>query len=185
MTNRALLALVLCSLLFGVRTVSARQGDARLEPLFEQLAGADSVQQAETMVREIWGIWYESGDADINDLMARGMVAMNAGRFDVARRFFDEVIEADPDFAEGWNKRATVHWLMDNLEESMDDIQRTLALEPRHFGAASGMGLIFMQRGDKDGALRAFQQVLKINPSDTGAIRRVEKLQRLVDEEAV
>ena len=122
---------------------------------------------------------------ELDEFMAKGMVAMNAGRFDIALRYFDAVIKTDPEYAEGWNKRATVHWLMDNLEESMGDIRRTLALEPRHFGAVSGMGLIFMQQGDHDGALRAFEQVLKINPKDAGAKRRVEELRRLVDEEAV
>ena len=67
----------------------------------------------------------------------------------------------------------------------MDDIKRTLALEPRHFGAVSGMGLIFMERGDKDGALRAFEQVLRINPHDPGARSRVDELRSELGKEAV
>ena len=185
MMTRTFVTLALCLALQSVGTAVARQGDERLASLFDQLEGAASLQQAEPMVRAIWGIWYESGDEELDELMAKGMVAMNAGRFDISLRYFDAVIKTDPEYAEGWNKRATVHWLMDNLEESMGDIRRTLALEPRHFGAVSGMGLIFMQQGDHDGALRAFEQVLKINPKDAGAKRRVEELRQLVDQEAV
>ena len=178
------IVLLLCGVIFYAHS-QARQDDERLTSLFSQLAVAASPARAEAMVREIWGIWYESGDDALDKLMVQGIVAMNAGRYDIALRYFDELIEADPQFAEGWNKRATVYWLMDELEASMDAIQRTLSLEPRHFGAVSGMGLIFMQRGDTDGALRAFEQVLKINPADVGARRRVQELRQRLDEEAV
>ena len=77
---------------------------------------------------------------------------------------FTSVIRVDPTFAEGWNKRATVRWLMGNVSDSMEDIRRMLILEPRHFGTISGMGLIFMECGDKAEALSAFEAVLKISP---------------------
>ena len=83
-----------------------------------------------------------------------------------------------PDYAEGWNKRATVHYLKGDYSASVIDIERTLALEPRHFGAISGMGLIFMARGDEAGALKAFKEVLKIHPHARGAQFHVEELRK-------
>jgi tetratricopeptide (TPR) repeat protein len=91
---------------------------------------------------------------------------------------FDRVVTTLPDFAEGWNKRATVHYLNEDYTASVIDIERTLVLEPRHFGAISGMGLIFMARGDEAGALRAFEEVLKIHPHARGAKARVEELRK-------
>lgn len=172
-------------LLLLTSVVGARQGDERLEPLFDTLLSAASFEQAHSAARQIWGIWHESGDEEVDKFLLRGIMAMNSGRYDIALAFFDKVIDRDPEFAEGWNKRATVHWLMSNHDESMADIQRTLALEPRHFGAVSGMGLIFMERGDADGALRAFEQVLRIHPQDPGALQRVEELRQRVGQDSV
>ena len=108
--------------------------------------------------------------------MAEGVDAMNRRQFDVALTAFDRIVQLAPEFAAGWNKRATVYYLRDELEESVEDIRRTLALEPRHFGAISGMGLIFLERGDEGAALRAFESVLEINPHARGAQLRVEFL---------
>jgi Flp pilus assembly protein TadD len=94
---------------------------------------------------------------------------MAEGEFKLAADWFGKVIQLAPDFAEGWNKRATAHYLADDLDASVRDIQKTLALEPRHFGALSGLGLIFMQRGDLAGALAAFEQVLVVHPNSAQA----------------
>ena len=101
---------------------------------------------------------------------------MNARRFRDAVERFSELIDAEPSFAEAWNKRATVYYLMDRYEDSVRDIERTLALEPRHFGAISGMGLIFLERADEVGALDAFEKVLEIHPYARGARFYVEQL---------
>ena len=155
---------------------AARQGDARLPALFDTLLNAATAEEANKAERYIWDIWTDSGRADVNRLMAHGMQAMSYRLFDVALESFDAVIALDPKFAEGWNKRATVYWLIDELAKSMDDIQHTLALEPRHFGAIAGMGLIFLERGDASGALQAFEAVLRINPQSLSAQVRVRQL---------
>ncbi|MEM9206597.1 MAG: tetratricopeptide repeat protein, partial [Pseudomonadota bacterium] len=85
-------------------------------------------------------------------------------------------IELDPDYAEGWNRRATVHFLMENFGESLGDIQRTIALEPRHFGAISGMAMIFRRIGDDEAALEAYRRVLSIHPFMGDAEKAVEDL---------
>ena len=101
--------------------------------------------------------------------MRYGVSEINRGRYDRAVEIFTQAIERAPEFAEGWNKRATAHYLNQNYSASVLDIEKTLRLEPRHFGAISGMGLIFLKRKDWAGALSAFEQVLEINPHAQGA----------------
>ena len=163
----------------------ARQDDERLPALFDSLLTAAGAEEASEVENNIWGIWTDSGREDVNRLMARGIQAMRDRQFDVALESFDEVVQLDPKFAEGWNKRATVYWLIDDLAASMEDIHRTLVLEPRHFGAIGGMGLIFLARGDPTGALQAFEEVLKINPRSRAAQIRVQRLRSLLEGDSV
>ena len=90
--------------------------------------------------------------------------AMKAKKFDIALDFLDQVVILEPDFAEGWNRRATVHFMMNDHAKSMSDIERTLRLEPRHFGALSGMAGILKASGHKKAALSAYRRVLDIYP---------------------
>ena len=160
------------------------QDDARLPALFEKLADAADSTTAQAIEADIWSIWLESGDPRVDRLMAEGIEAMNEGRHEAALERFDRIVVLAPGFAEGWNKRATVYWLLGRPEDSVADIRRTLALEPRHFGALSGMGLIFLERGDIEGALRAFEAVLAISPESPGTREKVEVLrERLRDRE--
>jgi tetratricopeptide (TPR) repeat protein len=117
--------------------------------------------------------------------MARGIQAMARRRMASARLLFDQVVEMAPGYAEGWNKRATVYYLEDNLPASMLDIERTLTLEPRHFGALSGMGLIFSEVEDVEGALEAFEAVLEIHPHSPTARASAEELRRKIRDEAL
>lgn len=176
MNNLALRLYILLWSSVACVAVNAAQDDGRLDDLFATLLTTDDPQQAQRAESQIWLIWTDSGQEDINALMTKGIDAMNRRQFDTALDAFDEIVQLAPGFAEGWNKRATVYFLRDELDESVEDIRRTLALEPRHFGAISGMGLIFLQRGDEAAALRAFESVLQINPHARGARLRVEYL---------
>jgi tetratricopeptide (TPR) repeat protein len=112
--------------------------------------------------------------------MNSGMAATNAGEFDRARRIFDTIVMLAPDFAEAWNKRATMWFMAGDYPASVADIERTLKLEPRHFGALSGLGMI-MERVDNPGqALRAWQRALAVHPHIHGARERIEELGRKV-----
>ena len=160
----------------GTPGVAADQRGQSLPELFAALAGAPDRAQAVRIEGAIWEIWLDGGDPALNELMGQGVAAMSARRFRDAAERFTELILAAPEFAEAWNKRATVYYLMDRYGDSMRDIERTLALEPRHFGAISGMGLIFLERGDEEGALGAFEKVLEIHPHARGARFHVERL---------
>lgn len=168
--------MVVCTAATAAGGAMADQNDPRLDDLFGRLKKAETVQQAVGIEQQIWSIWVHRGDVRIDSHMALGIKAMEIGELAVALREFSKVTILDPEFAEGWNKRATVHYLMGNFEESVGDIQRTLALEPRHYGAISGMGLIFDVTENPAGALKAWQQVLKITPFNTSVQQRIEAL---------
>ena len=169
-------AVLAVSLAVGAMDCAADQRDPRLGELFDALAEAPDSVTAVPIEGAIWQIWLDGGDSTLNELMVQGIEAMNARRFRDAVGRFTALIHRAPAFAEAWNKRATVYYLMDRLEDSVRDIERTLALEPRHFGAISGMGLIFLQRGDEAGAFGAFEKVLEIHPHARGARFYVERL---------
>ena len=165
--------------------VFADQNDPRLDALFERIKQTERFDVAQDAEREIWDIWLDAGDPGLNHLMYVGVAAMESDQLDLAIGLFTEIIEKSPLFAEGWNKRATAFYLKGDLAASVLDIERTLALEPRHFGAVSGLGLIFLSSGDKIGALKAFRRVLEIHPHAAGARAQVRMLEKALEEEGV
>ena len=173
---RVLASLLLVVSLAGPTPSSADQRDPRLGELFAALAEVSDLGEALAVEAAIWHIWLKAEDSTLDEIMTRGVRAMSANRLNDAVERFTELIRAAPDFAEAWNKRATVYYLMNRYEDSVRDIERTLALEPRHFGAISGMGLIFLELGDEVGALDAFEKVLEIHPHARGARFHVERL---------
>ncbi len=156
--------------------VWADQNDPKLDALFEQLRTTTDKETGSRIESKIWGIWVHRGKSDIDSHMALGIKAMRTGALKLSLRQFNKVVSLDPEFAEGWNKRATVHYMMGRLDESVADIQRTLALEPRHYGAISGMALIFDATENVKGALKAWQQVLEFTPYNEDIRKRVEQL---------
>lgn len=147
----------------------ADQNDPQLDKLFERLHTFPNAQETERIEREIWKIWMTSEDEEVNQLMQEGIQAMRDQYYHRALRIFDNMVEIAPHFAEGWNKRATIHYLLQNYETSISDIERTLALEPRHFGAIAGLGLVHLAQQNYYEALRAYEAVLKIHPTLAGA----------------
>lgn len=158
------------------------QTDQRLNSLFEQLMAAEDMSTAAAVERQVWNIWIETGRGEVDLLVSEGIEAMSRGDIKAAIALFDKVVEMAPQYAEGWNKRATAYYLADEMSASMEDIRRTLVLEPRHFGAIAGMGLIFLHHKDGRGALRAFQEVLKIHPRSPGARSHVKQLRAMLGE---
>jgi tetratricopeptide (TPR) repeat protein len=171
-------ALALLLALTGATLARADQSDWRLPDLFQRLHQTSLEGEAERLQGTIWQLWMRSENEDSNLLMRLGVNAMNGGDYPAALRAFDRMVEDDPNFAEGWNKRATVRYLMGDFGGSVADIERTLALEPRHFGALSGLGMINMELNDHKGALRAFEAALKINPHLRGARQHLEELKK-------
>lgn len=144
-------------------TTEAATGN-RLDALFGQLKRERNEKAAERIASRISEEWNHSGSASIDLMMTWSQTAMEGKKFDVALDFLDQVVTMEPTYAEGWNRRATVHFMMQNYAKSMADISHTLQLEPRHFGALSGMGQIMKNTGRDELALQAWQRVLDIYP---------------------
>lgn len=161
---RRLVAATIAALCLLTSPVAADQNDPRLDSLFGQLLTTDDFVEGMALTNRIWDVWVQSDDPAVSELMTDGMNAMQVGDFRRALVAFDEIVEISPDFAEGWNKRATVNYLMGRMDESLTDVERTLELEPRHFGALSGRGLILMEEGAIPEALDAFEHALDTNP---------------------
>lgn len=155
---------------------AADQNDARLAPLFEILRSAATPDRIGYAERFIWAIWHESGREDVDRLMEAGIEEMGSGRLRESVATFTRIVDLAPGFAEGWNKRATAYYLAGDLDASIRDVERTLALEPRHFGALSGLGLIYLAKDDEPGALRAFEATLEVHPRAPAARRHVLRL---------
>jgi tetratricopeptide (TPR) repeat protein len=153
----------------GADSVPADQKDARLPALFDQLKAAPDIAAAAAVEARIWDIWLEANDKAIDALMTEGNDAMEAQKFGTALAKFNAIIQQRPDFAEGWNKRATVYYLMGDYTHSLADIDHTLELEPRHIGALSGLGLVNLRMEREEAAADAFERVLNIDPHSVSA----------------
>lgn len=178
-TAAAVIALLLISL--PICRTEADQNDPRLDALFAQLQEAGSGAVAEALDRRIWAIWLESGSAIVDLMMAEGLKAMAVGRNNAALEAFDAAVETAPDFAEGWNKRATVYFLLGDYETSRRDAEKTLELEPRHFGAMSGLGAISLAQDRPDEALGWFRRALEIHPHLEGVETKTRSLEEKVE----
>jgi tetratricopeptide (TPR) repeat protein len=177
-TGRMLLLWSLAVALSVAGRAAADQQDGRLDDLFARLQSTSSRAEAEVAQQQIWQIWIESDDGFANRLMQGGIEAMASRQHVLALEYFDRLVAHAPDFAEGWNKRATVYYLLGDYRASVLDIERTLELEPRHFGALSGLGLIYDAIDEPAAALRSFEAALALNPHLDGTRQRIEALRR-------
>ena len=160
-----------------VMPATGDQTDPVLDRLFADLQQTGNTDRIATLTSEIWARWIaSSGDADADRLMQTGMALMNGGRLSGAEQVFSQLVTDHPDFAEAWNKRATVRFLLGDDAGSRRDIARVIDLEPRHFGALSGLGMINMRNGDLEAALQAFEAALRVNPHLDQAVDMTRQL---------
>lgn len=156
----------LCLALFVVCAADsiADQDDPRLIPLFEQLQNADNPNVAKKTETEIWAIWHETPDDKSMEIMRNARASLDGRDFESAIESLNELVVYKPDFAEAWNQRAIVLFIAEDYDGSLRDIEQTLALEPRHFGALSGRGQIYLHLDEPELALQAFEAALDRNP---------------------
>ncbi len=139
---------------------------------------ADRLRDESPLVRgtaeqALWMLWSRSGDESIDLLMARGVAQMQAGRHAEAIETFSEIIRRKPEFAEGWNKRATVHYMAGNLDASRADCDEVLRRNPQHFGALSGYGLIYFEQAKYEEAIVWWRRALEVNPNMAGVAKNI------------
>lgn len=138
--------------------------EAQLDLLFEQLGEADEGSHGK-IEREIRRLLSQSGSDTIDLLLMRGRDALEQEELVRAIHHFTAAVQHKPDFAEAWNLRATAFFMRGDLGQALADIEQVLALEPRHFGALSGLGVILEQLGREEDALRAYREAARINPN--------------------
>jgi Flp pilus assembly protein TadD len=155
---------------------AADQNSPGLDKLFQHLKTTGNKLEADTTESAIWTLWTHYGNQDVDSAMTLGIAAIHGGDYQNALAFFSHVVKAAPRFAEGWNKRATTYYLMGNFDASVADIRRTLALEPRHFGALSGLGLIYDAIDKPEAAVKVWKRALEIHPHMQGIKRRMKEL---------
>ena len=136
----------------------------RLDMLFTRLASSDSESTANQLIAEIWSIWKDPLDTELLLQMTKAEQLYVKGKHEEAFKVLDEAIKDYPGYSEIWNQRATYYYFDGRYEDSLNDIAKVLALEPRHFGAMSGKIAILMREGRMDSALKTLQQALKIHP---------------------
>ncbi len=147
---------------------------SKTQKLLDQLERAQSMEEAAPIVDKIWKEWTSAHkDSDEEYLMAEGLVAMSEGNLDRAENLFTKLIEANPNFTEAWNKRATLRFILWDFEGSLEDVEKVLTLEPRHFGALSGLGMIYLRMGDPERALKVYEDLVNIFPSNIDAIQKI------------
>ena len=167
-----------------------RQGTARLAEvgtmadvsvLVQELRDADPVVRA-LAERVLWRVWSRSGNPDIDALFAAGLEHMSQGAGLEAIETFSRIIEQKPDFAEGWNKRATVYYLVGEYEKSLRDCDEVMKRNPVHFGALAGYGQIYLRLGQPEKALGYFERALGVNPNMKQVELTVQEIKRFLAE---
>jgi tetratricopeptide (TPR) repeat protein len=181
------LALVLAALLAAMPLAASAQDDApaggkqkklpeapsklpkadktrNIDFLFGALKAAPDEASAKHVESQIWALWLRTPSDTAALLMMRAKAAMDAQKYDVALKLLDAVVKLRPDYVEAWNRRATVYYLQNDYQHSLEDIEQVLVREPRHFGALAGLGMIMQDLGDEKRALDAFRKALAVNP---------------------
>ena len=130
--------------------------------------------------RALWQVWSRSGDLEVDRLFQIGLERMSEPAPQAAIRTFSEIIKKKPEFAEGWNKRATVYYMIGEYDKSLADCEEVIKRNPVHFGALSGFGMIYLQLSQPEKALEYFQRALRVNPNLEQVEATVTELKELL-----
>tara|TARA_B100000787_G_scaffold152711_1_gene126547 strand:- start:24 stop:566 length:543 start_codon:yes stop_codon:yes gene_type:complete len=156
-----------------------------LDKLFHQLEKVNNSKTAELLEKKIWSIWNEHpNDIRLTEKLEFGTELMQYKDYDYALRVFDNILAADPEWSEAWNKRATVFFLMKRYKRSLSDIEKVLKIEPRHFGALSGQARIFIKLQEYEKAIISLKTALKFYPSFRSG-ELIPEIERLIKEESI
>jgi len=165
--------------------VHANTINEQLNKLFDDLK-ISSESTSFLIEQKIWKLWStHPNDEKLTTLLAEGSAAVNNNQLTEAINIFTKVIELDPNWAEAWNKRATVFYLVGQFQKSQDDIDKVLNLEKRHFGALAGQGLVNIQLKNFEKAIKSYQKALEIYPSMRSPEIMIKEIEALIKQELI
>jgi tetratricopeptide (TPR) repeat protein len=178
------LLVVVAMLLFAPVALAGSEDQRRvqIDAAFGALQAKDDSVETFKAEQKIWSLWMQSDNAEQDKLLGSASSAMGLGGYRLADVMLNQLIAQNPAYAEAWNKRATLYYLMGRFEASLADIAKTLDLEPRHFGALSGKGMILVKQGKMNEALKAYEEADAINPHMPGVRAAIKQLKALQPE---
>ena len=182
---KKLLGILVLGLLF-FSNANSEERELELNKLFNQLKNNSDASMAFEVEMKIWNIWStHPSQENLTQLLANGSNLMTQHKLNKAYETFSKVISLDPNWAEGWNKRATVLYILGRYEESQEDINEVLKLEKRHFGALSGQGLVQIELKNYEKAINSYKEVQKIYPSMQSPKIMIPQLKELIKSESI
>ena len=156
-----------------------------LDKLFDQLKKVDDFKTAQILEKKIWSVWHRHpSNNGLTEKLEFGAELMEYGSYDYALKVFDNVLVTDPKWSEAWNKRATVYFLMKKYTKSLDDIDKVLEIESRHFGALSGQARIFIKLQEYEKAILSLENALKFYPLFRSG-NLIPEIEKLIKEESI
>ena len=170
-------SLLIEQILITMMTTDAEE-QGELASLFEKLQLMEPGRESQRVENEIWEIWCHHEEPEAVDAMEQVVEALSRGSLADANEGLNRMVRRWPTWAEAWNKRATLRFVEERDLESMEDIQRTRQLEPRHFGAISGFGQLCMRAGDVSSAVVAFERAVRLNPNFEDIRKAITYLER-------
>ena len=173
-------------LLFFFLQTFVQADQKNLDQLFQKLKSENNQSIARSIEDKIWNLWTtHNSDNSLTQMMSYGTILMNNRNYDEANRIFTKIIKADPNWAEAWNKRATVYYYQKKYKLSQSDIDKVIELENRHFGALSGQGMVQIKLDNLEKALDSYKKVLEIYPSNKAAQTLVDEIEKTIKEETI
>lgn len=172
----SILSVMLKPLILAAILLAGQASAAPSDEMFQKLHDAPSESEANDAAQDIWAAWMESGSPTVDMIMERAVDAQTVGEYDTARALYDRAIMIEPDYAEAWSRRASLFLNDENFPEALRDLNEALRLEPRHFGAWAGLGIMMETMGAEKEALDAYRQALDIYPFMTQALQAEKRL---------
>ena len=170
---------------FYTNSLEADERNTQLNTLFNELKINNNFSSSE-IEKKIWKIWStHPADQKLTQMLVQGSDLMNRKMFNEALIIFDQVIDLDPEWAEAWNKRATVLYLVGEYQKSQNDIDQVLKLEKRHFGALAGQGLVNIELKNYEKAIKSYKKAKKIYPSMKSPEIMIKKLKELIKRRSI
>ena len=172
--------------LFSSGTFAKNESAAELDELFEKLKKTSNPMSARKIEGKIWKLWTtHPSEESLTDLLAKGSEYMAQNQLTSAHNVFSKAIELDPNWAEAWNKRATVLYMLGEFQRSQNDIDKVLALEQRHFGALAGQGLVNIQLKNYEKAIRSYEKAQEIYPAMRSPKIMIRQIEELIKQQTI